>query len=67
MIYATMPEEIAVRRKVFLRKCRLKHRAVTDGLDVAGSRLSTFARLPSSQWRSLRTANATERLHAEFK
>jgi hypothetical protein len=28
MIYATTPEEIALRRKAFIRKWRLKHRAV---------------------------------------
>jgi transposase-like protein len=67
MIYATTPEEIAVRRKAFIRKWRLKHRAVTDSLDEAGDRLFTFARLPPSQWRSLRTTNAIERLHGEFK
>jgi len=67
MIYATTPEEIAVRRKAFIRKWRLKHRAVTDSLDEAGDRLFTFARLPPSQWRSLRTTNAIERLHEEFK
>ena len=27
----------------------------------------TFTRLPPSQWRSLRTTNAIERLHEEFK
>jgi putative transposase len=67
MIYATTPEEIAVRRKAFIRKWRLKHRAVTDSLDEAGDRLFTFASLPPSQWRSLRTTNAIERLHEEFK
>ena len=67
MIYATTPEEIEVRRKAFIRKWRLKHRAVTDSLDEAGDRLFTFARLPPSQWRSLRTTNAIERLHEEFK
>jgi len=67
MIYATTPEEIAVRRKAFIRKWRLKHRAVIDSLDEAGDRLFTFARLPPSQWRSLRTTNAIERLHEEFK
>jgi transposase-like protein len=67
MIYATTPEEIAVSRKAFIRKWRLKHRAVTDSLDEAGDRLFTFARLPPSQWRSLRTTNAIERLHEEFK
>ena len=67
MIYATTPEEIEVRRKAFIRKWRLKHRAVADSLEEAGDRLFTFARLPPSQWRSLRTTNAIERLHEEFK
>jgi transposase-like protein len=67
MIYAATPEEITVRRKAFIRKWRLKHRAVADSLEEAGDRLFTFARLPPSQWRSLRTTNAIERLHEEFK
>jgi transposase-like protein len=67
MIYATAPEEIAARRKAFIRKWRLKHRAVADSLEEAGDRLFTFARMPPSQWRSLRTTNAIERLHEEFK
>jgi putative transposase len=67
MIYATTPEEIALRRKAFIRKWRLKHRAVADSLDEAGDRLFTFTRLPPSQWRSVRTTNAIERLHEEFK
>jgi len=67
MIYATTPEEIAARRKAFIRKWRLKHRAVADSLEEAADRLFTFARLPPSQWRSLRTTNAIERLHEEFK
>jgi putative transposase len=67
MIYATTPKEIEQRRKVFLRKWRLKCRAVADSLEEAGARLFTFARLPASQWRSARTTNAVERLHEEFK
>jgi transposase-like protein len=67
MIYATTPEEIALRRKAFIRKWRLKHRAVADSLEEAGDRLFTFTRLPPSQWRSARTTNAIERLHEEFK
>src|SRR4030081_866655 len=66
-IYATTPEEIEVRRKAFIRKWRLKHRAVADSLEEAGDRLFTFVRLPPSQWRSVRTTNAIERLHEEFK
>jgi transposase-like protein len=57
----------ALRRKAFIRKWRLKHRAVADSLDEAGDRLFTFTRLPPSQWRSVRTTNAIERLHEEFK
>src|ERR1700724_2806851 len=67
MIYATTPEEIEVRRKAFIRKWRLKHHAVADSLEEAGERLFTFTRLPPSQWRSVRTTNAIERLHEEFK
>jgi len=67
MIYAATREEIAARRKAFIRKWRLKHRAVADSLEEAGDRLFAFARLPPSQWRSARTTNAIERLHEEFK
>ena len=67
MIYAQTCEEIAARRKAFIRKWRLKHRPVADSLEEAGDRLFTFTRLPPSQWRSLRTTNAIERLHEEFK
>jgi transposase-like protein len=67
MIYATTREEIEARRKAFVRKWRLKHRAVADSLQEAGDRLFIFTRLPPSQWRSVRTTNAIERLHEEFK
>jgi putative transposase len=67
MIYAATPQEIAARRKAFLRKWRLKCRAVADSLEEAGDRLFTFTRLPPSQWKSARTTNAVERLHEEFK
>ena len=67
MIYATTSEEIEARRKAFIRKWRLKHRAVADSLEEARERLFTFTRLPPSQWRSLGTTNAIERLHEEFK
>jgi putative transposase len=67
MIYATTGEEIAARRKAFIRNWRLKHRAVADSLEEAGERLFAFTRLPPSQWKSARTTNAIERLHEEFK
>ena len=58
MIYAATPEEIAARREAFIRKWRLRHRAVADSLEEAGDRLFTFTRLPPTQWRSARTTNA---------
>jgi transposase-like protein len=67
MIYAATREEMEARRKAFIRKWRLKHRAVADSLEEAGERLFAFTRLPPSQWRSVRTTNAIERLHEEFK
>jgi putative transposase len=67
MIYAKTPEEIATRRKSFLRKWRLKCKAVADSLEEAGDKLFTFTRLPQSQWKSARTTNAIERLNEEFR
>jgi transposase-like protein len=67
MIYAETCEDIEARRKAFIRKWRLKHRAVADSLEEAGECLFAFTRLPPSQWRSARTTNAIERLHEEFK
>ena len=67
MIYATSAAEIEVRRRAFIRKWRLKCKAVADSLEEAGDRLFTFIRLPISQWKSARTTNAIERLHEEFK
>jgi putative transposase len=67
MIYAETTKEIETRRKAFLRKWRLKCRAVADSLEEAGEALFAFTRLPSSQWKSARTTNAIERLHEEFR
>ena len=67
MIYAATRQEVEARRKAFLRKWRLKCRAVADSLEEAGDRLFTFTRFPPGQWKSIRTSNAIERLHEEFK
>ena len=67
MIYAKTAAEVEARRRAFLRKWRLKCRAVADSLEEAGDRLFTFLRYPLEQWRSIRTTNAIERLHEEFK
>jgi putative transposase len=49
MIYAQTRQEIEAKRKAFIRKWRLKCRAVADSLQEAGDRLFTFARFPQSQ------------------
>ena len=67
MIYAKTVKEVDARRKAFVRKWRLKCQAVADSLDEAGPRLFTFLRYPPEQWKSIRTTNAIERLHEEFK
>jgi putative transposase len=67
MIYAETAAEIETRRNAFLRKWRLKCRAVADSLEEAGERLFAFTRLDPSQWKSARTTNAIERLNEEFR
>jgi len=67
MIYADSLAEIEWRRRAFVRKWRLRCKALADSLEEAGGRLFTFARLPRSQWKSAPTTNAIERLHEEFK
>ena len=52
MIYAATPKEIETKRKAFLRKWRLKCKAVADRLEEAGDRLFTFIRFPPGQWKS---------------
>jgi transposase-like protein len=67
MIYAETAAEVETRRKAFLRKWRLKCRAVADSLEEAGERLFAFTRLDPSQWKSARTTHAIERLNEEFR
>jgi putative transposase len=51
----------------FLRIWRVKAESVARSLEDAGEELLTFYRFPVSQWKSLRTTNAIERLHEEFR
>ena len=67
MIYAETAAAVETHRRGFLRKWRLKCRAVADSLEEAGERLFTFTRLDPSQWKSARTTNAIERLNEEFQ
>jgi putative transposase len=67
MVHARTAAEVMAKRKAFLTKWRLRCRPVAISLEEAGERLFTFLRYPPEQWRSLRTTNAIERLHEEFK
>ena len=67
MIHADTVQAVLAKRTAFVRKWRVRCRAVVDSLLEAGDRLFTFLRFPPSQWRSIRTTNAIERLHEEFK
>jgi putative transposase len=67
MMHAKTTGEVLARRKAFLARWKLRCRPVATSLEEAGERLFTFLRYPPDQWRSLRTTNAIERLHEEFK
>ena len=67
MMYAEEAGKVLRKRKAFLAKWRLKCPGVADSLEEAGDRLFAFLRYPPRQWKSLRTTNAIERLHGEFK
>jgi putative transposase len=67
LVHAKTAAAVVAKRKAFRAKWKLRCRAVADSLDEAGPRLFTFLRYPPEQWRSLRTTNAIERLHEEFK
>jgi putative transposase len=67
MMHAKTNGEALARRNAFLAKWKLRCRPVATSLEEAGERLFTFLRYPPEQWRSLRTTNAIERLHEEFK
>jgi putative transposase len=65
--YAATKQEVEAKRKAFIRKWQLKCPAAAASLEEAGDKLFTFTRFPKSQWKSIRTSNAIERLHEEFK
>ncbi|MGF7213790.1 transposase-like protein [Skermanella aerolata] len=67
MIYGKTVKAVEARRKAFVRKWRLKCPSVAASLEEAGANLFTFLLYPPDQWKSIRTTNAIERLHEEFK
>jgi putative transposase len=67
MVYAESLEVAQGTRQAFLGKWRKLCPGVAASLEEAGENLLTFYRFPESQWRSLRTTNAIERMQLEFR
>ncbi len=67
MVYADSREAVAHARASFLRKWRLRCKAVVSSFEEAGDELFTFLQFPNSQWKALRTTNAPERINGEFR
>jgi putative transposase len=67
MIYADSREAVRNAHAGFLRKWRLRCKAVVSSLEEAGEELFTFLLFPKSQWKALRTTNALERINEEFR
>ena len=67
MIYAPSREAVEQARVGFLRKWKLRCKAVSASFEEAGDELFTFASFPCSQWKALRTTNALERINEEFR
>jgi transposase-like protein len=67
MIYAPSREAVELARVGFLRKWKLRCKAVGASFEEAGDELFTFTSFPSSQWKALRTTNALERINEEFR
>jgi len=53
--------------RAFLVKRAPRAPKVAESVQQVGDELLTFYRFPMSQWKSLRTTNAIERLHGEFR
>jgi len=67
MIYAETAKAVEDARVAFARKWKLRCKAVFASFEEAGDDLFTFVRYPISQWKSLRTTNALERINEEFR
>lgn len=67
IVYAETLEVARKAREAFLLKWKKQCPGVAASLEEAGENLLTFYRFPESQWRSLRTTNAIERMQLEFR
>ena len=67
MVYADSREAVQAERARFLRKWRLRCKAVVSSFEEAGEELFTFLQFPQSPWQALRTTSALERINGEFR
>jgi len=67
MVYAETRAAAEKAREGFLVKWKKLCPGVAASLEEAGENLLTFYQFPESQWLSLRTTNAIERMELEFR
>ena len=67
IVYADSLAKARSAYNAFVNKWSKRAPKVAESLQEAGEELLTFYRFPQSQWKSLRTTNAVERLHGEFR
>ena len=67
IVNAKSLEEAKKAYREFVVKWKKLVPKVVASLEEAGEELLTFYRFPNSQWKSLRTTNAIERLNGEFR
>jgi transposase-like protein len=67
IVYAETLEAAQKARAAFLLKWKRQCPGAAASLEEAGEELLTFFQFPASQWVSLRTTNAIERMQLEFR
>lgn len=67
IVYAESVEQANKAYREFVSKWKKLVPKVVASLEEAGEELLTFYGFPKSQWKSLRTTNAIERLNGEFR
>jgi len=67
IVNANSFEEAKKAYREFVLKWKKLAPKVVDSLEEGAEEIMTFYRFPNSQWKSLRTTNAIERLNGEFR
>lgn len=67
IVYAATLSAAQQAYRAFVRQWRARAPKVVESVEEAGEELLTFYRFLASQWKCLRTTNAIERVHGEFR